>query len=182
MRRSGFSLVEILTVVFIIAVIAGTIISRLFVQQQGIEFREAVQKIESSANQARRLAASSGRAATLDYDTQAQALTISQNNEDDQEGTGDTNTPEPTSNALTGDGWQLDEVRLPDDTTDTELNIVFQPDGTATAKTARFSYNGSEVSLRVSSNGKIEVTRGELEEGNTEEEWEAGNIEQRSGG
>lgn len=181
MRRAGFTLVEVMTVVFIITVLASTLISRIFIQQRGIDFRQSVQKIESTANQARRLAIESGRPATLDFDQAQQALTISQDTEDDNSGIGD-EEPEPTENVI-GEGWTLEEVRLPDGTTDTELRVVFQPDGSATAKTAVLSSEGSDVTLKVSANGKVEVVRGTIEEeDNQDDEWEAGNIEQRTAG
>ncbi|HLP00066.1 MAG TPA: GspH/FimT family pseudopilin [Fimbriimonas sp.] len=183
MRRAGFTLVEVMTVVFIITVLASTLISRIFVQHRGIDFRQSVQKIESTANQARRLAIESGRPATLDFDQAQQALTITQDSGDDNNaGIGD-DKPEPTESVI-GEGWSLQEVRLPDGTTDTELSIVFQPDGSATAKTAVLASDGSEVTLKVLSNGKIEVIRGTIddEDTNQDEEWEAGSIEQRSAG
>ena len=191
-RVRAFTLVEMTIVVFILGIIASTLISRLMVQQDGNKMRNSIQKIESVAYKAEQLAVTSGQMRTLGYDESTQSLTISQdadsndlvsnqpNNTLKQSSSNSSGQDSDISESL-GAGWTVSEVRNSSSETESTLAIKFYPDGTAEPKSAQFQLGDLTVVLKVTADGRISVKRGVIEEDN-QQEWEAGQLEQRSAG
>lgn len=188
----AFTLVEMTIVVFILGIIASTLISRLMVQQEGNKMRNSIQKIESAAYKAEQLAVTSGQVRTLGYDESTQSLTISQdadssdlvsnqpNNTLRQSSSNSSGQDSDISESL-GAGWTVNEVRNSSSETESTLSIKFYPDGTAEPKSVQFQLGDLTVVLKVTADGRISVKRGVIEEDN-QQEWEAGQLEQRSAG
>ncbi|MFY7883160.1 MAG: pilus assembly FimT family protein [Fimbriimonas sp.] len=188
----AFTLVEMTIVVFILGIIASTLISRLMVQQEGNKMRNSIQKIESAAYKAEQLAVTSGQVRTLGYDESTQSLTISQaadssdlvsnqpNNTLRQSSSNSSGQDSDISESL-GAGWTVNEVRNSSSETESTLSIKFYPDGTAEPKSVQFQLGDLTVVLKVTADGRISVTRGAIEDDN-QQEWEAGQLEQRSAG
>ena len=191
--RQGFTLIEMLAVTAILAVLAAIIVGRLQNVRDGIQFRRAVQNIESAANKAKSQAIQTGQTTELTFDNSTQSLKVAA-----VEATTSTTsakipstktktTTNPTTqdgqstDAALGAGWTVSEVRNSDGTTDTQMSIKFYADGTAETKSVEFHSGQTPVSLIVRQNGTIEVKRGALAD-EKNQEWEAGNIEQRSSG
>ena len=191
-RVRAFTLVEMTIVVFILGIIASTLISRLMVQQEGNKMRNSIQKIESAAYKAEQLAVTSGQMRTLGYDESTQSLTISQdadssdlvsnqpNNTLRQSSSNSSGQDSDISESL-GAGWTVNEVRNSSSETESTLSIKFYPDGTAEPKSVQFQLGDLTVVLKVTADGRISVKRGVIEEDN-QQEWEAGQLEQRSAG
>ena len=191
-RVRAFTLVEMTIVVFILGIIASTLISRLMVQQDGNKMRNSIQKIESVAYKAEQLAVTSGQMRTLGYDESTQSLTVSQdadsndlvsnqpNNTLKQSSSNSSGQDSDISESL-GAGWTVSEVRNSSSETESTLAIKFYPDGTAEPKSAQFQLGDLTVVLKVTADGRISVKRGVIEEDN-QQEWEAGQLEQRSAG
>ena len=191
-RVRAFTLVEMTIVVFILGIIASTLISRLMVQQDGNKMRNSIQKIESVAYKAEQLAVTSGQMRTLGYDESTQSLTISQdadsndlvsnqpNNTLKQSSSNSSGQDSDISESL-GAGWTVSEVRNSSSETESTLSIKFYPDGTAEPKSVQFQLGDLTVVLKVTADGRISVKRGVIEEDN-QQEWEAGQLEQRSAG
>ena len=188
----AFTLVEMTIVVFILGIIASTLISRLMVQQEGNKMRNSIQKIESAAYKAEQLAVTSGQMRTLGYDESTQSLTISQdadssdlvsnqpNNTLRQSSSNSIGQDSDISESL-GAGWTVNEVRNSSSETESTLSIKFYPDGTAEPKSVQFQLGDLTVVLKVTADGRITVKRGANEDDN-QQEWEAGQLEQRSAG
>lgn len=154
-------------VTVILTLIAGTVIPRVTASIQSNEFRRSVQKLETAVNRAHAQAATDGQIHTIGFDPSTQALT-------DTVGESDA----PTSTPLGAD-WSMSESQL-DQSQDkqNELSIRFYPDGTADATTSFFKANDTDITLRVTTNGIVTVTRGRIETTGTQE-WAAGDLEQR---
>ncbi len=191
--RQGFTLIEMLTVTAIIAVLAAIVVGRLQNTRDGIQFRKAVQNIESAANKAKSQAIQTGQTTELTFDNSTQSLKVAAVDTTNSTTsatipstkTKTTNNPttqdgQSTDSAL-GAGWTVSEVRKSDGTTDTQMAIKFYADGTAETKSVEFHSGQTPVSLIVRQNGTIEVKRAALAD-EQNQEWEAGNIEQRSSG
>jgi prepilin-type N-terminal cleavage/methylation domain-containing protein len=191
-RVRAFTLVEMTIVVFILGIIASTLISRLMVQQDGNKMRNSIQKIESVAYKAEQLAVTSGQMRTLGYDESTQSLTVSQDADSNDLGSNQPNNTLKQSSSNSsgqdsdiseslGAGWKVSEVRNSSSETESNLAIKFYPDGTAEPKSAQFQLGDLTVVLKVTADGRISVKRGVIEEDN-QQEWEAGQLEQRSAG
>jgi prepilin-type N-terminal cleavage/methylation domain-containing protein len=191
-RVRAFTLVEMTIVVFILGIIASTLISRLMVQQDGNKMRNSIQKIESVAYKAEQLAVTSGQMRTLGYDESTQSLTVSQDADSNDLGSNQPNNTLKQSSSNSsgqdsdiseslGAGWTVSEVRNSSSETESNLAIKFYPDGTAEPKSAQFQLGDLTVVLKVTADGRISVKRGVIEEDN-QQEWEAGQLEQRSAG
>ncbi len=188
----AFTLVEMTIVVFILGIIASTLISRLMVQQEGNKMRNSIQKIESAAYKAEQLAVTSGQMRTLGYDESTQSLTISQDadssdlvsnqpNNTLRQSSSNSNGQDSDISESLGAGWTVNEVRNSSSETESTLSIKFYPDGTAEPKSVQFQLGDLTVVLKVTADGRISVTRGAIEDDN-QQEWEAGQLEQRSAG
>ena len=200
-KHRGYTLVEMITVVVVITVLASIIVGRLQNGRDGITFQRGIQGIESAANKARSQALQTGQTYELTFDSNTQSLKVAVSELPATSGTGSTlatpnamgtsttTTQKPKSSSTVastpdttlGTGWTVDQVQKKDGTTETDLNIKFYADGTAEAKSVQFMNGKAPVSLIVKQNGSIEVKRGELGAA-TVQEWEAGNLEQRQGG
>jgi hypothetical protein len=129
---------------------------------------------------------------TLGYDESTQSLTISQdadsndlvsnqpNNTLKQSSSNSSGQDSDISESL-GAGWTVSEVRNSSSENESTLAIKFYPDGTAEPKSAQFQLGDLTVVLKVTADGRISVKRGVIEEDN-QQEWEAGQLEQRSEG
>jgi len=186
MRRKGFTLIEMLTVTVILIVIAAVMVGRLQNDRDGLTFQRGIQAIESAAYKAQNEAISTGRTFELTFDNTAQSLKVAQSDPDSEstvnQGDG-ANAPNPdqgASDSNLGNSWSVYQVRNADGTTDTELNIKFYADGTAENKTVEFHSGDAPITLTVRQNGTINVKRGEMPADDKVDEWEAGNLEQRT--
>ena len=187
--RKAFTLIELLTITVIITVLAAIIVPRLQNFRDGNEFLKGIQRIESAANKAKNEAISTGKTYELTFDSATQSLKVGPS-EDDDSSVLDSNTDTNTSTAQQdgaqqsdagiGSGWSVYEVRNAKGDTDSELRIKFFADGTAESKSVEFHNGDAPVTLTVTQNGVIDVKRGPLSETNDKQEWEAGNIEQRT--
>ena len=200
--RKGFTLVEMITVVVIITVLASIIVGRLQNGRDGITFQRGIQGIESAANKAKSQALQTGQTYELTFDSTSQSLKVAAVEAPASTGAGSSSIASKpigtaasaskpstttkggtgaTADTALGAGWTVDQVQKKDGTTDTTLSIKFYPDGTAEEKSVQFLNGKAPVSLTVKQNGSIDVKRGQLTTA-TAQEWEAGNLEQRQGG
>jgi prepilin-type N-terminal cleavage/methylation domain-containing protein len=184
-RLAAFTMIEISIVVTIIGVIALVAVPRLMVSKKQDDYRKSLQRLESIANASRDLAISSGRTYVLTFDSTNQTLsTAPEDTEEVGSTTAQPNDNEPTAqesrSANLGKGWQLvDNTNRNDQSSDSQLEIRFFADGTAEARDAKFQADDVEVHLTVDSIGAVKVRRGAAEEV-TQQEWEAGDLEQRT--
>lgn len=187
--KKAFTLVELLTITVIVTVLAAIVVPRLQNFRDGNEFLKGIQRIESAANKAKNEAISTGKTYELTFDSATQSLKV-RPSEDDSSSVLDTNDASNTStsqedgaqqsDAGIGSGWSVYEVRNAKGDTDSELRIKFYADGTAESKSVEFHNGDAPVTLTVTQNGVIDVKRGALSNTDDKQEWEAGNIEQRT--
>lgn len=187
--KKAFTLVELLTITVIVTVLAAIVVPRLQNFRDGNEFLKGIQRIESAANKAKNEAISTGKTYELTFDSATQSLKVGPS-EDDSSSVLDTNDASNTStsqedgaqqsDAGIGSGWSVYEVRNAKGDTDSELRIKFYADGTAESKSVEFHNGDAPVTLTVTQNGVIDVKRGALSNTDDKQEWEAGNIEQRT--
>lgn len=191
MRRKGFTMIEMLTVTVILIVMAAIVLGRLQNDRDSLTFQKGIQSIESAAHKAQNEAISTGKTFELTFDESTQSLKVAQSDPDSTSpvnsttgnsanSSNDTNQGESTSSL--GNAWAVYQVKSADGTTSQELNIKFYADGTAENKTVEFHSGDAPITLRVRQNGTIEVTRGAMPADEKPDEWEAGNLEQRTTG
>ena len=198
MNRKGFTLVEMLTVTVIITVIAAIVLGRAQNDRSSDTFFRGVQSIETAAYKAKNQAISTGSTYELTFDDQAQSLKvalvdptanssttttpiINKTTGKSSADTTATNSSAQDQPAKLGTGWTVATVRNPDGTTDTSLSLKFYPDGTADPKSVEFHSGTAPVYLKVAQDGTITVNRGTLPQDDKPQQWEAGNLEQRTG-
>lgn len=188
-------MIEMIAVTVVIAVLAAIVVGRLKNDQSGNDFQRGIQSIESAANKAKNKAISTGKTWELTFDSSAQNLKVAESEDQISSSTqstgtkplstktsSDTNSDSSQGNdAKLGSGWSVATIRKSDGDTESDLLIKFYPDGTADAKSVEFKNSDASVTLKVKLDGSIEVKRGVLAENEQAQEWEAGNIEQRTG-
>lgn len=186
-RTRGFTIVDVVMVVFLITLLASTVypaIGAIQKSQAAIGFR---QSIESVAQKARTEAIQQNRATALRFNADGQIgwdfieeLTEEQvaNGEETDElelgAVRDAIQPTDTTEFLT---FELDRENV----TREEWQVGFYPDGTADRGFLEFTQDDQTFVLIVNpESGSTRVSPGTLSE-QEEDEWPAGEIEQRVG-
>ncbi len=187
MRRRGFTIVEVSTVIFLIILLAATVypsIGAIQRSQAAIGFRQSV---ESIAQKARTEAIRQNRATALKFNadgqigwdfiedqTEEQIANGADSDELELGAVRDAIQPTPTTEMLT---YELNRQDVSRD----EWQVGFYPDGSADRAYLEFTQDDQTFLLIVNpQSGSTRIIQGTLSE-QAEEVWEAGEIEQRVG-
>ena len=171
MGRRGFTLVEIMTVVIVLATIAAIMAPNLASSVKTNSKRSYLAAIDRMPALAKQLALTNGSTATLIIDEDG-AMSIQQQL--------DTNDDPQTSDRVAANALLSPDrfVVGTNETSETEWQIRFFPDGTSDRGGIEFDDNGNRWYLSVDGQGNGRVQAGELPD-LSEDRWEAGDNVQR---
>ncbi|MGE4215493.1 MAG: prepilin-type N-terminal cleavage/methylation domain-containing protein [Fimbriimonadaceae bacterium] len=171
-RRSGFTLIEVSTVIVVLVLIVSVLTPRILAMQRGTTARATRANIVRLGTEGRALAIDRAETVVLRFDNETEAFLLEETNAD-------------------GESTQLKSVPLGDDqsvaayeasgseSNESDWRIEFYPDGTSSSGAWEIEEPTGSYSVRVfPANGHAEATEGTLAD-TPESSWEAGSLEQR---
>lgn len=170
-RRSGFTLIEVSTVIVVLVLIVSVLTPRILAMQRGTNARAARANIVRLGPEGRALAIDRGETVALRFDGETSAFVLEAGEEN--EATQLRSVPlgqDESVTAFEADGQPSEEA---------DWRIEFYADGSASSGAWEIEEPGGTYSVRVfPADGHAEVTQGALADTPTTS-WEAGSLEQR---
>ena len=170
LKSPGFTLVELIVVLFILLLLTTAIVPRVAAIQKSRKLKDLEARVIRLPAEARNEAVRAGTPVRLRVDGAALVL----------ERAPVSGTPEEVKRVALGGGLQVDAVAQdgrPANAGSWQWTVY--PDGSADAGGIEFGEGASEKSLLLSSNGEARWVRGDLPDG-TPERWPAGSLQQRT--
>jgi type II secretion system protein H len=166
---SGYTLIEICVVVFIIALISSLIVPNLVRAREGQERRDFEAKVFRLASWARETAIQEHK--TLALSVSDRSFAVVEETEDGEQDRQSLQMPEGIdTGSMAAEG---------EDATSNEWRLHFYPDGSSDGGGVELSDNGRIRTLEVKTDGSLRMIEGNLEENGTKK-WSAGEIEKRA--
>lgn len=198
-RRIGFTLIEMITVAFLVAVLAAVVVPALYSGKQSHDKQSALFKVVSSANDAREWAKQTGNTYELSYEDATKTLSVKPYdsttdpnvttqkqkpvNTSTTASTSQTNDSEaptgPSVDVKVTDGFKMSASRVrTEDTGTSTWKIKFYSDGTADPGYVEWDVDNQKIYLKVDRLGRVEMNKAAATQ--DDDQWSAGNVETRT--
>jgi type II secretion system protein H len=169
-RRPGFTLVELIVVLFILLLMTTAVVPRVIALQKSRRLKDLEARIIRLPAEARNEAVRAGTPVRLRVDGADLVLERAPLN----------GTPQEVKRVTLGTGIGVDIVEKDGQPANTgSWQWTVYPDGSADAGGIQFTEGASEKSLALSSDGNARWVLGNLPDG-TPERWPAGQLQQRA--
>lgn len=170
--KRAFTLIEMTIVITILLVFAAAIMPNLYSMKKSRETRQFFSKARDLLADARERSIADGVARHVRYEESGSRLIVERTNADSGEQVEDRTLSLPDGTTATA--FRLEK----NDSNSGEWSLGFYPDGHSEGGDIQFSADGEDLTLEVSSNGHVQILKGDMPD-ISQKEWDAGGYEQR---
>ena len=172
-RRRGFTMAEVIVVVFIITLLAALIVPNFANQQKSLKHREFFSALSRFCIDARENAISEKKTLKVTLDSGQNAFVLSEVVDDEEQQRKSLELPEGMETQdFTANGQE---------SSSSDWDVEFRPDGTTSGGGIELDDSGRIRSLVVKPDGSVQINEGAAEPEASDQRWEAGETEKRCG-